>query len=95
MKFYFIIAERTVTKSYSTFLTNLFTAVRRQVERQHRQKGDAHAWYDEVDCVEQRLPPYRDIKRDVKVRLVAARVELLMPETYTACCEVKGCFGEN
>ena len=56
----------------------LFTAVRGQVEREHRQEGDAHARDDEVHGVEERLPAHLDVEGDVEVGLVAARVELLV-----------------
>ncbi len=54
----------------------LFPAVGRQVEHEHGEERDSHAWNDEVDGVEQRLPPHGDVERDVQVGLVAASVVL-------------------
>lgn len=56
----------------------LFPAVGRQVEREDGEEGDAHAGDDDVDGVEESLPPHSDVEGDVQVRLVAARVELLV-----------------
>ncbi len=56
--------------------TYLFSAVRRQVEDEHGEEGDAHAGDDEVDGVEQRLASHRHVERDVEVGLVAAGVVL-------------------
>ena len=57
--------------------TRLFARVGRQVEREDGEERDAHARDDEVHRVEQRLPPHRDVERDVQVRLDAASVEFL------------------
>ena len=59
---------------------HLFSAVRRQVEGEHSEKGDAHAGDDEVDRVEERLASHRHVERDVEVGLVAARVVLDVPD---------------
>ena len=55
---------------------DLLSAVRRKVEDQHSEEANAHAWDDEVDCVEQGLPPHGDVEGDVQVGLVTAGVEL-------------------
>ena len=54
----------------------LLPAVRGEIEHEDGEEGDAHAGDDQVDCVEQRLPPHRDVEGDVQVGLVTARVEL-------------------
>ena len=58
----------------------LLPGIRREVEHEHGEEGDAHAGDDQVDCVEQGLPPHRDVEGDVQVRLLAARVELDVPD---------------
>lgn len=58
--------------------THLFTAVRRQVERQHGEKTDSHARNDDVDSVEERFPTHRYVKGYVQVRFITARVELFV-----------------
>ena len=64
------------------FDNNLLPAVRREIKHQDGEEGDAHAGDDQVDCVEQRLPPHRDVEGDVQVGLVAARVELDIPLSW-------------
>ena len=64
------------------FDNNLFPAVRREIKHQDGEERDAHAGDDQVDCVEQRLPPHRDVEGDVQVGLVAARVELDIPLSW-------------
>ena len=59
-------------------LTPLLAAVGGQVEHEHGEEGDAHAGYDEVDGVEERLAPHRHVESDVEVGLFAAGV---IPET--------------
>ena len=61
---------------YLGFNNHLFPAVGGKIEDEDGEKGDAHAGDDQVDRVEQRLPPHRDVEGDVKVRLVTTRVEL-------------------
>ena len=41
-----------------------------------REEGYGDAWNDQVDRVEERLPPYRDVERDVRVGFRAAGVGL-------------------
>ena len=36
-----------------------------EIEHEDGEEGDAHAGDDQVDCVEQRLPPHRDVEGDV------------------------------
>lgn len=50
-----------------------------QVEDQNGQERDAHAGYDQVDRVEERLPAERQVEHYVQIRLLAAAVELLVP----------------
>ena len=64
------------------FDNNLLPAVRREIKHQDGEEGDAHAGDDQVDCVEQRLPPHCDVEGDVQVGLIAAGVELHIPEMY-------------
>ena len=64
------------------FDNNLLPAVRREIKHQDGEEGDAHAGDDQVDCVEQRLPPHCDVEGDVQVGLVAARVELDIPLSW-------------
>ena len=61
---------------------HLLPGVRGKIEHQDGQEGDAHAGDDQVDCVEQGLPPHRDVEGDVQVRLVTARVELDIPLSW-------------
>lgn len=44
---------------------NFLTRVRWQVEDEYSQKGDAHAWDDQIHRVEQRFPPHRQIESNV------------------------------
>ena len=44
---------------------DLFSRVWGQVEHQHRQEGDTHAGDDQVDRVEQGLPPHGDVEGDI------------------------------
>ena len=55
---------------------NFLPAVRREVEHQDCEEADAHAGDDEVDGVEESLPPHGDVEGDVQVGLVTAGVEL-------------------
>ena len=55
---------------------DLLSTVWREVEHQDGQKADAHAGDDEVDGVEESLPPHGDVEGDVQVGLVTAGVEL-------------------
>ena len=57
-------------------ISNLFPAIRWEVEHQHCEEADAHAGDDEVDGVEEGLPPHGDVEGDVQVGLVTAGVEL-------------------
>lgn len=58
----------------------LLATVRRQVEREHGQERDAHARDYDVDRVEERFPPHRNVERNVQVGLVATGVELFVSE---------------
>ena len=62
--------------------TDLLPTVRREVEHEDGEEADAHAGDDEVDGVEESLPPHGDVEGDVQVGLVAAGVELHIPEMY-------------
>ena len=57
----------------------LLPTVRREIEHKYCEEGDAHAGDDQVDCVEERLPPHGDVEGDIQVGLVTARVELDIP----------------
>lgn len=57
----------------------LLATVRGQVESENCEERDTHTGYDDVNGVEQCLAPHRDVERNVKVRLVAASVEPLVP----------------
>ena len=63
-------------KHFSCFVTHLLSTVRREVEHQDCEEADAHAGDDEVDGVEEGLPPHGDVEGDVQVGLVTAGVEL-------------------
>ena len=56
----------------------LLPRVRWKVEHEHGEEGDADAGDDDVDRVEEGLPPQRQVKDDVKVRLRAAGIVLLV-----------------
>lgn len=58
---------------------HLLSGLGRQVEHQHGQERYAHAWYDQVHRVEQRLSPERDVEEYVQVRFFAAHVEFFVP----------------
>ena len=60
--------------------SHLLPGVGGEVEHEHGEEGDAHAGDDEVHGVEQSLAPYGDVEGDVQVGLVAARVDLHVPE---------------
>ena len=66
----------TIYKNALLIISNLFPAVRREVEHQDCEEADAHAGDDEVDGVEEGLPPHGDVEGDVQVGLVTAGVEL-------------------
>ena len=55
---------------------NLLPTVGREVENQDREEADPHAGDDQVDGVEEGLPPHGDVEGDVQVRLVTAGVYL-------------------
>ena len=67
---------------YLGFNNHLLPAVRGKIKYKDGQEGDAHAGDDQIDCVEQGLPPHRDVEGDVQVRLVTARVELDIPLSW-------------
>ena len=60
--------------------SDLLPTVRREVEHEDGEEADAHAGDDEVDGVEEGLPPHGDVEGDVQVGLVTARVELHVPD---------------
>ena len=60
-------------------ISNLLSAVRREVEDEDSEEADAHAGDDEVDGVEECFPPHGDVEGDVQVGLVTAGVELDVP----------------
>lgn len=53
----------------------LFTTVRWQVKDEDSEEGDAHAWYNQVDSVEQCFSAHRDVEGDIKVRFITASVK--------------------
>ena len=63
----------------ATPTAHLLPAVRREVEDEDGEEADAHAGDDEVDGVEEGLPPHGDVEGDVQVGLVTAGVELDVP----------------
>ena len=63
-------------------ISNLFPAVRWEVEDQHSEEADSHAGDDEVDGVEESLPPHGDVEGDVQVRFLTAGVELDIPHSW-------------
>jgi hypothetical protein len=60
--------------------TDLFSAVGWQVEGEDREEGDAHARDDQVDRVEERLPPHRDVESYVQIRLITTSIKFLVSE---------------
>ena len=60
-------------------MTDLFPTIRGEVKDEYGEEGDAHAGDDEVDSVEESLPPHGYVEGDVEVRLVTAGVELHVP----------------
>ena len=52
----------------------LFTTVRWQIEDEDSEEGDAHAWYNQIDSVEQCFSAHRDVKGDIKVRFITASI---------------------
>ena len=63
-------------------LSHLLPAVRREVEDEDSEEADAHAGDDEVDGVEESLPPHGDVEGDVQVRFLTAGVELDIPHSW-------------
>ncbi len=63
-------------------LSHLLAAVWGKIENKHSEERDAHAGDDEVDGVEQSLSAHGDVKRDIKVRLITASVELDVPNGW-------------
>ena len=63
----------------ATLTAHLLSTVRREVEDEDGEEADAHAGDDEVDGVEECLPPHGDVEGDVQVGLVTAGVELDVP----------------
>jgi hypothetical protein len=61
-------------------VTDLFSAVGWQVEGEDREEGDAHARDDQVDRVEERLPPHRDVESYVQIRLITTSIKFLVSE---------------
>ena len=60
--------------------TDLLPTVRREVEHEDGEEADAHAGDDQVDGVEESLPPHGDVEGDVQVRFLTAGVELDIPD---------------
>ena len=60
--------------------TYLFATVWGKIENEHSEERYSHARYDEIDSVEQSLSPHGDVKRDIKVWLITAGVELDVPD---------------
>ncbi len=48
-----------------TTCSHFFTAIRWQVEGEHREERDPHAGDDEIDSVKKRLSSHRDVERYV------------------------------
>ena len=71
---------------------DLLSAVWREVEHEDGEEADAHAGDDEVDGVEESLPPHGDVEGDVQVRFLTAGVELDIPhcghlqQQFGICC---------
>ena len=63
-------------KKFLTLTAHLLSTVRREVEDEDGEEADAHAGDDEVDGVEEGLPPHGDVEGDVEVGLVTAGVIL-------------------
>ena len=61
-------------KSKPNISTHLFTTVRWQIEDEDSEEGDAHAWYNQIDSVEQCFSAHRDVKGDIKVRFITASI---------------------
>ena len=55
---------------------DLLSTIRREVEHEDGEEADAHTGDDQVDGVEESLPPHGDVEGDVQVGLVTAGVEL-------------------
>ena len=53
----------------------LFAAIARQIKNEHRQERDADTRNDQVDCVEEGLPPDCDIEVNVHVLLHTAVID--------------------
>ena len=56
--------------------SHLLPTVGREVEDEDGEEADPHAGDDQVDRVEEGLPPHGDVEGDVQVRLVTTGVEL-------------------
>lgn len=60
----------------------LLSGVGRQQKHQQRKGGDEDAWNQEIEPVVQRPPPHDHGEGDVRVRLLTAVVELLIPPAW-------------
>lgn len=47
---------------------HLLARLRRKIEDKDAEEANEHRGQYQVDCVEQRLPPDRDVERDVSLR---------------------------
>lgn len=58
---------------------DLLPRVGRQQEDQQCQRGDEHAGHEEIEAVVERPPPHHHREGHVRVRLLAAVIEALVP----------------
>ena len=49
------------------FSTDLLPRLSREVEDQHTEEANQHRWEDQVDRVEESLPPDGDVEGDVRL----------------------------
>ena len=61
---------------------DLLSTIRREVEHEDGEEADAHTGDDQVDGVEESLPPHGDVEGDVQVRFLTAGVELDIPHSW-------------
>ena len=62
---------------------DLLSTIRREVEHEDGEEADAHTGDDQVDGVEESLPPHGDVEGDVQVGLVTAGVEFDISEKFS------------
>ena len=67
-----------LTYLLALIFTNLFARIWWQVKYKHRQEWNPHAWDNDIYGVEKGFPSQRQIKDDVRIRLLTAGIILFI-----------------